>query len=44
MFADLVTELEGIATAAAGIGAAIVGVLAVGMAIGWVKRLGSKAG
>lgn len=44
MFADLVTELEGIATAAGGIGAAIVGVLAVVVGIGWLKRIGGKAG
>jgi hypothetical protein len=44
MFEDLVTELGTIATAALGIGTAIVGVLAVAVAIGWVKRIGGKAG
>lgn len=44
MFADLVTELTDLATAAGGIGAAIVGLLAIAVAIGWVKRVGSKAG
>lgn len=44
MFADLVSELGEIATAAGLIGAAIVGVLAVAIGIGWVKRIGGKAG
>lgn len=44
MFADLVTELETIATAAGTIGVAVVGILAVAVSIGWVKRIGSKAG
>lgn len=44
MFDALVTELGTIATAGAAIGTAIVGVIAVSIGIGWVKRLGSKAG
>ncbi len=44
MFGALVTELGEIATDAAGLGVAIVAVIAVAVGIGWVKRLGSKAG
>lgn len=44
MFADLVTELTDMATAAAPIGAAILGLIAIVIGISWVKRVGSKAG
>lgn len=44
MFADLIDAFTGLVTDAGGLAAAIVGLIAVAVGIGWAKRIGSKAG
>ena len=44
MFAELITELGTLASDAAGIGVAVVGLIVVAVGIGWVERIGGRAG